>query len=452
VPLKISSRSSCCHEKKNYIDQSVDLAVLNYRLGRGQREQQVVILTGSHLCHNPRVQKEAATLARAGYRVKVLGGWVDPGLKQRDEALAGVLPFEFIPVQDLTGRGVSDIRHRATRKLGAAAYRGFGLGNSWQLGAAYPALRRAASRHGTADLYIAHSEQALAVATELRARGRRVAVDMEDWFSEDLLPEARRNRPVELLRRLEVELLTTGAFTSCPSRAMSRVLAEEFGCPPPTVIYNGFPWAERALLDGRIKDRAGCRDLSIHWFSQAIGPGRGLEDLLAALPLLIHPTVVHLRGTPVAGFDTWLAERVPRTWRDRVFVHGIVPNAELLSRIAEHDIGYAGEMRHCHSRDLTVTNKILQYLLAGLAVVASDTEGQREVAEQAGEAVLLFPSGNPQALAARLDEFLGAPERLARAKAAALKAAQESFCWERQEPMLLDAVARALAQPVAVGW
>jgi len=44
----------------------------------------------------------------------------------------------------------------------------------------------------------------------------------------------------------------------------------------------------------------------------------------------------------------------------------------LLSRIAEHDIGFAGEMKHCRSRDLTVTNKILQYLLAGIAVVAGN--------------------------------------------------------------------------------
>ena len=66
------------------------------------------------------------------------------------------------------------------------------------------------------------------------------------------------------------------------------------------------------------------------------------------------------------------------------------------------------------------------------------------MAEQAGEAVLLYPSGDPQALAVRLDELLGAPERLARAKAAALKAARDTFCWERQEPVLLAAVGQAL--------
>src|SRR5262249_9499495 len=153
-----------------------------------------------------------------------------------------------------------------------------------------------------------------------------------------------------------------------------------------------------------------------HWFSQTIGPGRGLEDLLAALPQVAYPAEIHLRGNPVAGFARWLADRTPEAWRGGIFLHDVVPNQKLLSRIAEHDIGFASEMNFCRTRDLTVTNKLLQYLLAGLAVVASDTAGQREVAEQAGDAVLLYPSGEPRALAAQLNALLGSSERLVRAK------------------------------------
>lgn len=169
--------------------------------------------------------------------------------------------------------------------------------------------------------------------------------------------------------------------------------------------------------------------------------------MLAALPSLSHAVELHLRGRPAAGFDRWLADRAPDGWRERIFVHDVVANGELLSRIAEHDVGFAGEMKYSRSRDLTVTNKILQYLLAGLAVVASDTAGQREVADQAPGAVLLYPSGDPAALAAQLDALLGDPQRLVRAKAAAVVVAERTFCWERQEPVMLDVVRRALGKP-----
>jgi glycosyltransferase involved in cell wall biosynthesis len=102
-------------------------------------------------------------------------------------------------------------------------------------------------------------------------------------------------------------------------------------------------------------------------------------------------------------------------------------------------------MKYCRSRDLTVTNKILHYLLAGLAVVASDTSGQREVARQAPDAVFLYPSGDAVVLAARLNALLESPETLERAKAAALRAAEKTFCWERQESRLLEGVSHALA-------
>jgi glycosyltransferase involved in cell wall biosynthesis len=317
--------------------------------------------------------------------------------------------------------------------------------NRWQLGYAYSALRRAAFARA-ADLYIAHSEQALAVALDLLRAGRTVAVDFEDWFSEDLLPQARAGRPLAMLRSLECELLLRASYASCPSRAMSLVLAREHACDPPRAIYNAFAWEDRALIDGERRDRRGACPRSIHWFSQTLGPGRGLEDLLAALPHVDEYAEIHLRGTPATGFEAWLWTQVPAGWRELVFVHPVVHNDELLSRIAEHDIGFAGEMKYCRSRDLTVTNKILYFLLAGLAVVASDTAGHREVAEQAAGAVWLYPPGNAAALAACLNSLLRSSDRLERSKHAALAAAQNGLCWERQEPVLLEAVGSALRE------
>jgi len=410
----------------------------------------IVILTGNHLCHNPRVLKEAATLAQTGFNVEVLGAWIDPVLKARDLELLTRAPFRFTPVLDLVQSNPSaklqKLVFRLRNKAGQLAYRLCGVSNRWQFGYAVSALGWVARRR-KADLFIAHSEAGLLVARDLLDSGRRVSVDMEDWFSEDLLPEARKNRPVQLLRHFEQKLLRQGAYATCPSRAMSEALAREYGCPPPMVIYNAFQWSDRESFDGLLKDRRDRQFPSIHWYSQTLGPGRGLEDLLAALPLVQHEAEIHLRGNPVAGFDGWLAHRVPEGWRGRIFVHGLVSNEELLSRIAEHDIGFAGEMKYSRSRDLTITNKILHYLLAGLAVIASDTAGQQEVAEQVPDAVLLYPSGNASTLAARLNELLGSPERLTSSKAAALRAAEQIFCWERQERVLLESIMRAVGAP-----
>jgi glycosyltransferase involved in cell wall biosynthesis len=403
----------------------------------------IVILTGNHLCNNPRVIKEGTTLANAGYAVTAFGAWFDSNLKARDLEIQRSLPFSFKPAIDGTESAPRRLRLGVSAKMGSIVHRLAHFENRSQLGYAYSALRAASRR--PANLYIAHSEAAMAVATDLLHDGRLVGIDVEDWFSEDLPLEARKHRPVRLLRNLERKLLTLGGYSACPSRAMSEALAREFGCPLPTVVYNAFPWSDRKSMDGLFKDRTDRRFPSIHWFSQTLGHGRGLDDLIAALPLLKHEAEIHLRGKPVSGFENWLAHRVPEAWRGRIMVHGIVANTELLSRITEHDIGFAGETPTVRSRDLTITNKILYYLLAGLAVLASDTAGQREVATQAPGGVFLYPSGDIRALAARLDALLESADALRQAKSAALGAAERTFCWERQEQALLGSIKRALA-------
>jgi len=404
--------------------------------------KRLAILTGNHLCHNPRVLKEATSLVQAGYAVEVLGAWFDPGLKRKDQELLDRASFTFTPVVDLTRDSFARTVGRAKSKLGRLAHKLFGIESEWQLGPGIAALKKAAYEIG-ADFFIAHSESGMVVAAELLKRGKAVGIDMEDWFSEDLLPEARKQRPLKLLRRLETELLRSGAYKTCTSHAMAEALAHEYGCKPPVVIYNAFPWSDRKTVDRLIRDRKNRQLPSIHWYSQTLGPGRGLEDLIAALPFLQREAEIHLRGSPTSDFSELLAT-VPESWRNRVFVNDLVSNEELLSRIAEHDIGFAGEQKFCRSRDLTVTNKILHYLLAGLAVVASDTPGQQEVAIQAQGAVDLYRAGDPQDLATKLNVLLSPAAKVVQAKAAALAAAKETFCWEKQAAKLLRAVEAGL--------
>jgi glycosyltransferase involved in cell wall biosynthesis len=397
--------------------------------------------------------KAATTLARHGYDVHVLGAWLEADLKARDQAMLEHVPFRFEPVFDatLTGlhRTATHALRRARRKAANTVYGLTGWQSRDQLGYGIGRLL-ARARTLAADLYIAHSEPALYVARRLLQDGHRTGVDMEDWFSEDLLLDSRRRRPLGLLRFLERELLVRGVYASCPSHVLSEALAKEYGGKPPIVLYNAFLWTDRNAIDGRRKERRNTAIPSICWYSQTLGPGRGIEDLVGAMPLLKCEAEIHLRGRATPGMVDWIRGRIPEHWRQRVFFHPLVSNEELLSRIAEHDIGFAGEQMYCRNKDLTVSNKILHYLLGGLAVVASDTAGQREVAEKAPEAVTLYQSGSPEALAKALDCLVGAPDRLARAKAAALQAAEATFCWERQQGVLLEAVALALSKQARI--
>ena len=405
-----------------------------------------MILTGNHVCHNPRAYKEAEALSEAGYEVEWLGAWLLPGLAERDRRLLAGRKWRYTPVTDWTAdTRPARIRRqwqRARRLMGAKWHKHLRWENVAQLGyCAWELLREA--RRRDPQLYIAHSEQALWVADRLQREGRCVGVDMEDWFSEDPPAVERRERPVHLVKTLERSLLQSAGHLTCTSEAMSRKLQATYHCKAPVVVHNAFPWRDRLNIDGQTKDRVDRSVPSVYWFSQVIAPARGLEDLCAALALLPPDFEVHLRGALSDGNRRWIEELLPPAWKSRVFLHPVVHNDELLSRIVEHDIGLAIEPNYPPNKDLTVSNKMLHYLVGGLAVVASDTTGQREIAAQAPAAVRIYPSGDARALAERLQSLCRAPSELAAAKSAALEVAERKFCWEKVAPKIIESV-RAL--------
>src|SRR5262245_16328410 len=100
----------------------------------------IVILTGNHLCHNPRVVKEATTLANAGYDVNVAGAWFQKELKAQDVEILRSLPFNFHPVCDFTEDSPAWFRARAARKIGSLAHAFAAIENVHQLGYALPAM------------------------------------------------------------------------------------------------------------------------------------------------------------------------------------------------------------------------------------------------------------------------------------------------------------------------
>lgn len=380
---------------------------------------------------------------------EIRGRKSEDGGVRADTFLAKRGGYTFIPL--LPPHTLEGKLHRLVQR----AARKFMPWSQWTFGLMPLVLEREAKRLKP-DLAIAHSEPALFAALALHSRGTKVGVDMEDWYSEDLPAGARKSRPVHLLREAEKRLLSCAAHATCTTEAMADALVAAHGCPRPERIYNVFPapvipdpvpLVDRSpaakSLSGTPSRGTSVR--SIHWFSQTLGPGRGLEDLFVAASGVDGGFEIHLRGNR-GRYASWLETAVPAALRSRVFIHDLVSNEELPERIAEHDIGFAGETTSIKSRDLTATNKIFQYLQSGLAVVASDTAGQKEVAEKAPDAVMLWSVGSVSELRAALVGLLNDDQRLRLAKAAARDLAR-SLAWPGESTRLVASVRRALEGP-----
>ncbi|QYM80483.1 glycosyltransferase [Horticoccus luteus] len=404
----------------------------------------IAIYVGRHLCTAPRPCKEADALAAAGHIVTVHGLWSDPRLVARDEALLANRVWKFTPYADCRPdtlhRRWRWWRVRARNRLARELFVRTGRITADIFGYGTAALA-AHAKNSTADLALFHSEGGLWTARQLHRAGRRVGMDFEDWFSRDLPPAKHTGRPLAALAQLESAALRFGPYVLATSHAMADALANAYAGPKPAVIYNTFPIADAPPARTAAIDP---RRISLHWFSLFLGPDRGLETLFAALPALQENWELHLRADDPGHYAAHLTASLPERLRSRVHFSPTVSNAELPARIAGHDIGLALDVSHIPSRNLTVTNKLFQYLQAGLAVVASDTAGHAEILEQARDAGELFTAGDSVALTAALQRFCSDPVRLVAAKQAARRAGETIFAHERQAPLYADLADRAL--------
>lgn len=401
----------------------------------------ILILTSAHLCRNPRVVKEATTLGAAGYEVTVMSASVHARFELMDRQLMRGLPFKRLVLDyaaDTTTARAAHFIQRSTTWTARRLCSLLRIEMAQTLGPAAALLRFA--RTFPADLTIVHTEIPIWAAQHLIQDGRRVAVDVEDWYSEDLLYADRKSRPLKLLRHAEEFALRHAVFSATTAQSMADGLTRAYQCPPPIVIRNTFPLQKPSRVDRPAN--AGAPHFI--WFSQTIGPGRGLELFFAAWLKTSHPSDVYLLGDERPGYREKLLARLPPERRDHLHFIPLVTPDELPAKLAEFDIGLAVEPDWPVNKDLTISNKILQYLNAGLAVVATDTAGQKEVMQAAPDSGLLITARETTDYARKLDTLIGDAARLRSAQVAARAAAEREFCWERDTPRLLGAVERAL--------
>lgn len=400
----------------------------------------VCLLSDHHVCINPRLWKEAFLYEKLGYKVTILTMWQSADLLQRDKELLKGHTIDYKTYLNLIPgetNSVSRFFYRARRRLASELQKRIKLSTPWAISHA-PELLVKKAMEERATHYSAHLEAGFWAGRELMKNGKQVSFDFEDWYSRDYLTA---DRAVDLLAATEAFALQHGVFCTAASRSMASALQAAYQTTKPvTVVYNSFP--DEELMDVDVTSPKSKSDtIRMVWTSRTVGPQRGLETLVAALPFVQTPVELHIIGKCAAGY-----EEVLRTnWKysnHRLVFHGFVPHDELLPAIATYDLGLAIEQYEPDSRNTTVTNKILQYLHAGLAVLATDTKGQQEIASHFPDAVYLVKPSKPEQWAQQIERF--AKQGFTVNKQQQQTIYQQYFSWDVQEQQLKQLITNVI--------
>lgn len=290
-----------------------------------------------------------------------------------------------------------------------------------------PELVRAALAEPMDFLYAGGGATAAALGIARKA-GVPFALDLEDFYGEQNFGEdgAWYDR---LFQQVERRVLPHAAFLTAGSEGIADQYAACLGRRP-IPVNNVFPLP---ATPPEVK-LAPERGLRLYWFSQTIGPGRGLEDAIQAMRLAGIPGELHLRGRALPAYRRELEGLAARIApRLQLCLHDPASPDEMIQQARGYDVGLALEREAPLNKSICLSNKACTYLPAGLAVVLSDTIGQRRLAQAIGEAGLLYRSGDATALAAGLRRWWESPTQLIAARHAAWNAAQQRWHWEHPQ-------------------
>lgn len=400
----------------------------------------ITILTPGQIGSNPRVVKEADALHEGGHDVHVIATCGVDFVEPHDQSILARAKWSITRLP-LPGPLV----WKASRALQRAAALGTGMGvRQFQMLAASPWTVRLAEAAVArpSDLYIAHYTAALpAAAAAARHHGTRYAFDAEDFHPGDFPggPEHRRARQVVM--GIEATHLPGAAYVSAASPGIAEAYRAAYQIAEPTVLTNVF--ARSDAPQATSPRGATVPGPSLYWFSQTIGPDRGLEAAVAALVHARSRPHLYLRGTPAAGFA--------QTLQDLAAAHGVAERLHLLAPedpgdmvrlAAQFDVGLVAETGHSHNRRIAWTNKQFTYTLAGVPSLMSDIPAHRAFAQDAADFAFLYQVDDPHSLAAALDALLLDPTRLSSARSAAFEAGQQRFNWDLEQDKLRAIVCR----------
>lgn len=256
-----------------------------------------------------------------------------------------------------------------------------------------------------ADVYMAHNiETLLPAGRAARRHGAALIFDCMEFYSD--MGDDQTAEESRAATKLEAQWLPACALVVASSDALSRVLADRYGIPVPLALYNTPPVEDlpgKTPVDG----------LRLYWRNAVVGfSQRGLDDALVALTLLPDDVTLFVQGRlPMDGGQRLRARIADLGLEHRVTILAPYAPGEAVREAARYDVGLCLERKGPTNHEYTVSNKLFDYMMAGLAVVVADLPSLRTVVDRARSGLCFVP-GSPESLAERIRMLRDHPERL----------------------------------------
>ena len=376
--------------------------------------------------YDARIQRIAGTLAEQGYHVEII---YLPSQNGGDQ----------LSIPGVKARPIRLLSRRLPRRKPILAIKYL----EFLVRATFTAWR------SRADIYTAGTTDLLVPAyIASRLTGARLLYEAQELFPDmDSTPFPR------FWAWVERRLLPRASGVTAANQERAEVMEREYNAPSkPVVVSNCPPTYDPQEVEGVqwLVDRHGNtwkEKPKVVLYQGAIAHGRGLLSLIGSLAHLPENVYLAMVGPQNPEFVKQARHIAGEAGvQDRILWFDAVPRQQLDSFTVSADAGVVFYEPTCRNNYLCAPNKLYDYLMAGLPVVASDLPEPRRVLDETGAGVSV-DSSQPSVIAAGIQHVLSDRKRWEAMSVTGRQAAVHTYCWERQVDKLLDVYRTALAHP-----
>jgi len=401
----------------------------------------VTLVTSAQPSANPRLLKEAMAVYNAGYKTTVIWCPISPWADEFDVKLFNEYPsIEWIKAgyqakTEPVGYWYARIRQKVWQFIYKSVGNFFDAAIKSQV--LYSQELNSFALQKKADLYIGHNLGALPAIVKAAKKNKAKSIfDFEDFHRGEAANGTLQTKMVKEIENCYIPLVDN---ITTASTSIAEAYQTIFQKKNITTINNCFPLTFAVECIQTLPDRP----LKLFWFSQYVGKQRGLQTVIKAMSNFSRDEIMlTLLGKATDEVKEYFYALMDEVGLNKSQVEFLDPvqESEIVQIAPAHHIGLAAEYVHIENRDLCLTNKLFMYMLAGNALLMTDTKSQQYFFQENSNIGLLYKQENVTSLINELKNYLDNPNILEEYREKSFQLAKSKYNWEMEHNIFLDNV------------